>query len=156
MQKYSQWDWNLLTSQKIMCNDPPHMCYLMSPVIRLSWVWFGGYGFLKKTKLSKTLLSTMTLLLLAFAPGTGIEDFIHLLESQDLTVEITNEENTTEDLKHNGAIKVSRKGQVRIFALLLLFLPNNWIIEVSPSTLPVGWSYWVKRTSTKIWMCFNQ
>ncbi|NXH67312.1 ABCAA protein, partial [Hydrobates tethys] len=38
--------------------------------------------------------------------GVGIEDFIHALESQDLTVEITSEENMTEDLNHNGAIKV--------------------------------------------------
>ncbi|KAF1553191.1 ATP-binding cassette sub-family A member 10, partial [Eudyptula minor] len=38
--------------------------------------------------------------------GAGIEDFIHTLESQDLTVEITSEENITEELKHNGAIKV--------------------------------------------------
>ncbi|NWH66418.1 ABCAA protein, partial [Geococcyx californianus] len=38
--------------------------------------------------------------------GTGIEDFIHMLESQDLTVEIRSEENITEELKHNGAIRV--------------------------------------------------
>ncbi|NXU30659.1 ABCAA protein, partial [Thalassarche chlororhynchos] len=38
--------------------------------------------------------------------GVGIEDFIRTLESQDLTVEITSEENITEDLNHNGAIKV--------------------------------------------------
>ncbi|KAM6377162.1 LOW QUALITY PROTEIN: ATP-binding cassette sub-family A member 10-like [Pluvialis apricaria] len=50
--------------------------------------------------------------------GAGIEDFIHTLESQDLTVEITSEENTTEELKHNGAIKVSRKGQSYRFTVL--------------------------------------
>ncbi|XP_042658487.1 ATP-binding cassette sub-family A member 10 isoform X1 [Tyto alba] len=49
--------------------------------------------------------------------GTGIEDFIHMLESQDLTVEIS-EENITEELKHNGAIKVSRKGQSYRFTVL--------------------------------------
>ncbi|NXE27421.1 ABCAA protein, partial [Ardeotis kori] len=50
--------------------------------------------------------SEMTSLLVHNNTGTGIEDFIHSLESQDLTVEITNEENITEELKHNGAIKV--------------------------------------------------
>lgn len=68
-------------------------------------------------------------LLLAFTPGSGIEDFIHTLESQDLTVEITSQENITEELKHNGAIKVSREGQVRIFPLALPFLPNNLRIK---------------------------
>ncbi|NXN97469.1 ABCAA protein, partial [Rhinopomastus cyanomelas] len=56
--------------------------------------------------------SDMTTLLVHNNTGTGIEDFIHTLESQDLTVEITNEENTTEDLKHNGAIKVARKALI--------------------------------------------
>lgn len=64
-------------------------------------------------------------LLLSFTPGAGIEDFIHTLESQDLTVEITSEENITEELKHNGAIKVSRKGQVRIFVLFSCFFPTT-------------------------------
>ncbi|KFO87882.1 ATP-binding cassette sub-family A member 10, partial [Buceros rhinoceros silvestris] len=68
--------------------------------------------------LGKRAHSEMTSLLVHNNTGTGIEDFIHLLESQDLTVEITNEENTTEDLKHNGAIKVSRKGEKpRLFIL---------------------------------------
>ncbi|KFZ65123.1 ATP-binding cassette sub-family A member 10, partial [Podiceps cristatus] len=53
--------------------------------------------------------SEMTSLLVHNNTGAGIEDFIHTLKSQDLTVEITNEENITEELKHNGAIKVSRK-----------------------------------------------
>ncbi|NXI20838.1 ABCA9 protein, partial [Sterrhoptilus dennistouni] len=39
--------------------------------------------------------------------GTGIDDFIHVLQSQDLTVEIAKEENITEKLQQNGAIKVS-------------------------------------------------
>lgn len=68
-------------------------------------------------------------LLLAFTPGSGIEDFIHTLESQDLTVEITSQENITEELKHNGAIKVSREGQVRIFPLALPFLPHSLRIK---------------------------
>ncbi|NXD62036.1 ABCAA protein, partial [Eolophus roseicapillus] len=49
---------------------------------------------------------TTTSLLVHNNTGTAIEDFIHVLESQDLTVEITSEENITEELKHNGAIKV--------------------------------------------------
>ncbi|KAM6050798.1 ATP-binding cassette sub-family A member 10 isoform 1-T1 [Chlamydotis macqueenii] len=62
--------------------------------------------------------SEMTSLLVHNNTGTGIEDFIHSLESQDLTVEITSEENITEELKHNGAIKVSRKGQSYRFTVL--------------------------------------
>lgn len=72
-------------------------------------------------------------LLLASASGSGIEDFIHALESQDLAVEITNKENITEELKHNGAIKVSREGQVRTFAPILTFLPNSALIKQDPS-----------------------
>ncbi|NXL00580.1 ABCAA protein, partial [Mesembrinibis cayennensis] len=56
--------------------------------------------------LGKRALSETTSLLVHNNTGTGIEDFIHKLESQDLTVEITSAENITEDLKHNGAIKV--------------------------------------------------
>uniref|UniRef100_A0A8C8BFN4 ABC transporter domain-containing protein n=1 Tax=Otus sunia TaxID=257818 RepID=A0A8C8BFN4_9STRI len=68
--------------------------------------------------LGKRAHSEMTSLLVHNNTGTGIEDFIHLLESQDLTVEITSEENITEELKHNGAIKVSRKGQSYRFTVL--------------------------------------
>uniref|UniRef100_A0A8C3R615 ABC transporter domain-containing protein n=1 Tax=Cyanoderma ruficeps TaxID=181631 RepID=A0A8C3R615_9PASS len=50
--------------------------------------------------------------------GTGIDDFIHVLQSQDLTVEIAKEENITETLHQNGAIKVSRKGQSYRFTVL--------------------------------------
>lgn len=80
-----------------------------------------------KIKPSKTLLSSSVIipLLLALTPGTGIDDFIHALQSQDLTVEIAKEENITEELRHNGAIKVSREGQVRIFLLSLQFPHNN-------------------------------
>nr|XP_009482736.1 PREDICTED: ATP-binding cassette sub-family A member 10-like [Pelecanus crispus] len=62
--------------------------------------------------------SETTSLLVYNNTGADIEDFIHMLESQDLTVEITSEENITEELKHNGAIKVSRKGQSYRFTLL--------------------------------------
>ncbi|KAF1568003.1 UNVERIFIED_CONTAM: ATP-binding cassette sub-family A member 10, partial [Eudyptes robustus] len=56
--------------------------------------------------LGKRAHSDTTSLLVHNNTGAGIEDFIHTLESQDLTVEITSEENITEELKHNGAIKV--------------------------------------------------
>ncbi|NWQ92203.1 ABCAA protein, partial [Burhinus bistriatus] len=56
--------------------------------------------------LGKRAHSETTSLLVQNSTGAGIEDFIHTLESQDLTVEITSEENITEELKHNGAIKV--------------------------------------------------
>ncbi|XP_054702532.1 ATP-binding cassette sub-family A member 10-like isoform X1 [Grus americana] len=68
--------------------------------------------------LGKRGLSETTSLLVHNNTGTGIEDFIHTLESQDLTVEITSEENITEELKHNGAIKVSCKGQSYRFTVL--------------------------------------
>ncbi|XP_069655463.1 ABC-type organic anion transporter ABCA8 isoform X2 [Haliaeetus albicilla] len=68
--------------------------------------------------LGKRARSETTSLLVHNNTGTGIEDFIHMLESQDLTVEITSEENITEELKHNGAIKVSRKGQSYRFTVL--------------------------------------
>ncbi|NWY17957.1 ABCAA protein, partial [Aphelocoma coerulescens] len=48
-----------------------------------------------------------TTLLVYNHTGTGIDDFIHVLQSQDLTVEIAKEENITEELQHNGAIEVS-------------------------------------------------
>ncbi|KAM9281114.1 ATP-binding cassette sub-family A member 10-like [Morus bassanus] len=68
--------------------------------------------------LGKRAHSETTSLLVHNNTGAGIEDFIHMLESQDLTVEITSEENITEELKHNGAIKVSRKGQSYRFTVL--------------------------------------
>uniref|UniRef100_A0A8B9SHJ4 ABC transporter domain-containing protein n=1 Tax=Anas platyrhynchos TaxID=8839 RepID=A0A8B9SHJ4_ANAPL len=86
----------------------------------LDFVWFCSVVMDSKKKPSKPLLllSIMIPLLLAFTPGSGIEDFIHTLESQDLTVEITSQENITEELKHNGAIKVSREGQSYRFTIL--------------------------------------
>uniref|UniRef100_A0A803V6Y9 ATP binding cassette subfamily A member 10 n=1 Tax=Ficedula albicollis TaxID=59894 RepID=A0A803V6Y9_FICAL len=73
-----------------------------------------------KIKSSKTLLfpSVLIPLFLVLTPGTGIDDFIHVLQSQDLTVEMAKEENITEELQHNGAIKVSRKGQSYRFTVL--------------------------------------
>ncbi|XP_027592357.2 ATP-binding cassette sub-family A member 10-like [Pipra filicauda] len=65
----------------------------------------------------KSYLETTTLLV-HNNTGTGIDSFIHVLQSQDLTVEITNEENITEELKHNGAIEVSREGQSYRFTVL--------------------------------------
>ncbi|NXG05075.1 ABCA9 protein, partial [Sakesphorus luctuosus] len=59
--------------------------------------------------LGRTSYLETTKLLVHNNTGTGIDDFIHVLQSQDLTVEITSEENITEELKHNGAIKVSRE-----------------------------------------------
>ncbi|XP_058708210.1 ATP-binding cassette sub-family A member 10-like [Poecile atricapillus] len=59
-----------------------------------------------------------TALLVYNHTGTGIDDFIHVLQSQDLTVEIAKEENITEELQHNGAIKVSRQGQSYRFTVL--------------------------------------
>ncbi|KAM8797043.1 ATP-binding cassette sub-family A member 10-like [Eudromia elegans] len=62
--------------------------------------------------------SDATTLLILNKTGSGIEDFIHSLERQDLTVEIRSEENITEELEHNGAIRVSREGQSYRFTVL--------------------------------------
>ncbi|NWV95242.1 ABCAA protein, partial [Machaerirhynchus nigripectus] len=63
-------------------------------------------------------LETTTLLVYNHT-GTGIDDFIHALQSQDLTVEIAKEENITEELQHNGAIEVTRKGVLTLFSCSL-------------------------------------
>ncbi|XP_010001102.1 PREDICTED: ATP-binding cassette sub-family A member 10-like [Chaetura pelagica] len=68
--------------------------------------------------LGKRARSDTTSLLVQNSTGTAIEDFIRTLESQDLKVEITSQENITEELKHNGAIQVSRKGQSYRFSVL--------------------------------------
>ncbi|KFO52992.1 ATP-binding cassette sub-family A member 9, partial [Corvus brachyrhynchos] len=60
-----------------------------------------------------------TTLLVYNHTGTGIDDFIHVLQSQDLTVEIAKEENITEELQHNGAIEVSREGVLTLFSCSL-------------------------------------
>ncbi|NXE41976.1 ABCAA protein, partial [Ptilorrhoa leucosticta] len=52
----------------------------------------------------RSYLETTTLLVYNHT-GTGIDDFIHVLQSQDITVEIAKEENIMEELQHNGAIK---------------------------------------------------
>ncbi|XP_009677361.2 ATP-binding cassette sub-family A member 10-like isoform X1 [Struthio camelus] len=67
--------------------------------------------------LGKKAHSETTTLLILNKTGSGIEDFIHTLEIQDLTVEIS-AENITEELKHNGAITVSREGQNYRFTVL--------------------------------------
>ncbi|NXO43594.1 ABCA6 protein, partial [Locustella ochotensis] len=69
--------------------------------------------------LGKTSYRETTTLLVYNDTGTGIDDFIHVLQSQDLTVEIAKEENITEQLQHNGAIKVSRKGALTLFSCSL-------------------------------------
>ncbi|NWZ96371.1 ABCA9 protein, partial [Nesospiza acunhae] len=53
----------------------------------------------------KSYLETTTLLLYNHT-GTDIDDLIHLLQSQDITVEIAKEENITEELEHNGALRL--------------------------------------------------
>lgn len=53
MQKCSQWDWNPLTSQELLCNGPPRVCHLISTVIRLPQVLFGGHGFEEKPQTIK-------------------------------------------------------------------------------------------------------
>ncbi|NXR43773.1 ABCA9 protein, partial [Hippolais icterina] len=66
----------------------------------------------------RSYLETTTLLVYNHT-GTGIDDFIHVLQSQDLTVEIAEEENITQELKHNGAIIVSREGVLTLFSCSL-------------------------------------
>jgi len=132
-QCFGHWNCHPLMSQKLLCSDPIHTCCLASTAIRFSLVMFSGHGFKKKAWKILLLLTIMISLLLAFASGSGIEDFIHALESQDLAVEITSKENITEELKYNGAIKVSREGQVRTFAPILSFLPNSALIKQGSS-----------------------
>ncbi|XP_041265141.1 ATP-binding cassette sub-family A member 9-like isoform X2 [Onychostruthus taczanowskii] len=65
----------------------------------------------------KSYLETTTLLVYNHT-GTDIDDLIHLLQSQDITVEIAKEENITEELEHNGALQVFRQGQSYRFTVL--------------------------------------
>ncbi|NWV78424.1 ABCA6 protein, partial [Dasyornis broadbenti] len=60
-----------------------------------------------------------TTLLVYNDTGTDIDNFIRVLQSQDITAEIATEENITEELKHNGAIKVSREGVFTLFSCSL-------------------------------------
>ncbi|NXK81587.1 ABCAA protein, partial [Amazona guildingii] len=91
-----------------------YVVFLLPAVLQLSlaaawqsmsaWELSSARYFLPRGK--RAWSETATSLLVYNNTGTAIEDFIHVLESQDLTVEITSEENITEELKHNGAIKV--------------------------------------------------
>ncbi|NXF26333.1 ABCA9 protein, partial [Rhodinocichla rosea] len=61
-----------------------------------------------------------TTLLLYNHTGTDIDDLIHLLQSQDITVEIAKEENITEELEHNGALRLWEKpGVLTLFSCSL-------------------------------------
>ncbi|XP_061233233.1 ATP-binding cassette sub-family A member 10-like [Neopsephotus bourkii] len=103
-----------------------YVVFLLPVVLQLSllaawqsantWELSSARYFLPQGK--RAWSETATSLLVQNNTGTAIEDFIHVLESQDLTVEITSEENITEELNHNGAIKVSRKGQNYRFTVL--------------------------------------
>ncbi|NXI63370.1 ABCAA protein, partial [Anseranas semipalmata] len=90
-----------------------YVVFLLPLVLRLAMV--AAWQSMRAWELSSALYflplgtrphAETTSLLLYNSTGSGIEDFIHTLESQDLTVEITSKENITEELKHNGAIKV--------------------------------------------------
>ncbi|NXJ90180.1 ABCAA protein, partial [Corythaixoides concolor] len=88
--------------------------FLLPVVLQLSliaaWQSVGAWELssaLYFLPLGKRVHLETTSLLVHNNTGTGIEDFIHTLESQDITVEITSEENITKELKHNGAIKVA-------------------------------------------------
>ncbi|XP_038013248.1 ATP-binding cassette sub-family A member 10-like [Motacilla alba alba] len=65
----------------------------------------------------KSYLETTTLLVYNHT-GTDIDDLIHLLQSQDITVEIAKEENITEELEHNGALRVFHDGLSYRFTVL--------------------------------------
>ncbi|KAL9833539.1 ABC-type organic anion transporter ABCA8-like [Geothlypis trichas] len=65
----------------------------------------------------KSYLETTPLLLYNHT-GTDIDDLVHLLQSQDITVEIAQEENITEELEHNGALRLHREHQSYRFTVL--------------------------------------
>ncbi|OWK58248.1 ATP-binding cassette sub-family A member 8-B [Lonchura striata] len=65
----------------------------------------------------RSYLETTTLLVYNHT-GTDVDDFIHVLQSQDIAVEIAKEENITEELEHNGAIVLFREGQSYRFTVL--------------------------------------
>uniref|UniRef100_A0A8D0L8Z4 ABC transporter domain-containing protein n=1 Tax=Sphenodon punctatus TaxID=8508 RepID=A0A8D0L8Z4_SPHPU len=62
-----------------------------------------------------------------FLPGTGIENFIHGLESQNIMLEIATGKNITDQLQHNGAIKVSLEEQTewRLGLYICLLEPSK-------------------------------
>ncbi|NXE48706.1 ABCAA protein, partial [Casuarius casuarius] len=102
-----------------------HVVFLLPVVLQMAlvaawqsvsaWELSSANYFLPLGK--KAHLEATTLLILN-KTGSGIEDFIHALESQDLTVEVKSVENITEELKHNGAITVSQEGQNYRFTVL--------------------------------------
>nr|XP_030143243.3 ATP-binding cassette sub-family A member 10 [Taeniopygia guttata] len=65
----------------------------------------------------RSYLETTTLLVYNHT-GTDIDDFIHVLQSQDIAVEMAKEENVTEELEHNGALLLFREGQSYRFTVL--------------------------------------
>ncbi|XP_053816341.1 ABC-type organic anion transporter ABCA8-like isoform X2 [Vidua chalybeata] len=68
--------------------------------------------------LGKTSYLDTTALLVYNHTGTDIDDFIHVVQSQDIQVEIAKEENIIEDLEHNGALRLFREGQSYRFTVL--------------------------------------
>ncbi|XP_027746188.1 ATP-binding cassette sub-family A member 10-like [Empidonax traillii] len=80
-----------------------------------SWELSSARYFLPLGK--KSYLETTTLLVIN-STGTGIDSFIHVLQSQDLMVEITSEDSIAEEMKHNGAIAVYLKDQSYRFTVL--------------------------------------
>ncbi|NWX98625.1 ABCAA protein, partial [Nothoprocta ornata] len=114
---------------------------------------------------SKAHSDTTTLLILN-KTGSGIEDFIHSLERQDLTVEIRSEENITEELEHNGAIRVSREGQSYRFTVLchvkaincfpvLVNIISNALLRTFNSTEHIRiWSHPFFNVNAQFWDYF--
>ncbi|XP_053850721.1 ABC-type organic anion transporter ABCA8-like isoform X2 [Vidua macroura] len=68
--------------------------------------------------LGKTSYLDTTALLVYNHTGTDIDDFIDVVQSQDIQVEIAKEENITEELEHNGALRLFREGQSYRFTVL--------------------------------------
>ncbi|NWS87611.1 ABCA9 protein, partial [Toxostoma redivivum] len=118
---------NLKSSVKNLCSILLlYVVFLLPLVLQLCVV--AGWQSISAWQLSparyflplgrRSYLDTTTLLVYNHT-GTDIDDFIHVLQSQDLTVEIAKEENITEELQHNGAIKVSREGVLTSFSCSL-------------------------------------
>ncbi|XP_059720199.1 ATP-binding cassette sub-family A member 9 isoform X3 [Haemorhous mexicanus] len=102
-----------------------YVAFLLPLVLQLSI--FGGWQSVSAWQLSparyflplgrKSYLETTTLLLYNHT-GTDVDELIDLLQSQDITVEIATEENITEELEHNGGLRVFREGQSFRFTVL--------------------------------------
>lgn len=75
-------------------------------------------------------------------------------------MEIAQEENITEELEHNGALRLHREHQVRIFLLSLQSPHNNSIIKQSTSiNSPCGMALLTMYKNLlliKIRKCFEQ